>query len=80
MSPPCSGPNCPYAASQGDKAYAAFAEWLMESYDIPTVEHIKETIARDPRMRRFRRHTLESHAKLREAVRDLFVSEACDTW
>lgn len=72
---PCSGPNCTYAAAQGDKAYAEFAAWLKESHGIPTLDEI----AKDSNPRWFK-FTKESHEKLREAVRDLFVSDVCDNW
>lgn len=74
---PCSGPNCDYAASKGDKAYAVFAEWLKDTYDIPTQGDIT---TQDRRYAMWNHLTIDSHKKLQEAVRDLFVSDACDSW
>lgn len=65
----CSGPNCDYAAAQGDKAYDEILVLLREKYhlDLDFVSSFSPLLPK-------------AKEGLREALREVFVAEACDTW
>ncbi len=72
---PCSGPNCPNAEDEGEKAFNEIMVELEKKHGFPSAEELK-----DPKERIFYHSYVESRERLRKAFRDLFLSEACDTW
>lgn len=71
---PCSGPSQDLAYLKGDKFFLELTKKLDKEYFIPFIENSTTE------QKFFYRNTLEAQEKLREAIRELFWADACDSF